>query len=63
MNASTLQVVTIGLLVCLVVSIFGIIYLIASGNVVPDILELLATGIVTGLLGLLAPSREATKQV
>lgn len=45
--------------VALLMCVAGIIYLVATDNTVPDILQNIASGIVAGLIGLLATPNKA----
>lgn len=55
-NAFTFVVLFLG--VGLILCLGGVVYLNASGNSVDDILKQAITGIVTGLIGLLARTPE-----
>lgn len=60
-NLSILKIVVSGLVLALLLLVAGIIYLLGQGQGVPGTLETLSGMIVTGLLGLLAPSRTVTQ--
>jgi hypothetical protein len=59
MGTSILKIVTAGLVMALLVLVAGMIYLLGKNQPIPGTMETLSGMIVTGLLGLLAPSREA----
>ena len=58
-NLSILKIVVMGLIMALLMVVAGMIYLLGQEQNIPGTLETLAGMIVTGLLGLLAPSRTA----
>lgn len=62
MNASVLKIVVIGLVVALLVALAGIVLIVLlTSKDVPGELWTLLVSMVTGLLGLLAPSKEVTQ--
>lgn len=58
MSHTTTVIYVVG--ACLVLSVMGIVGLSAIGNTIPDVLQNVAVGSLTGLVGLLAPSRSST---
>lgn len=58
MNVLQMVVVIIG--VVIIVCVMGIIYLVSQDRAIPGTLETITVAGVTGLLGLLAPSKAAT---
>lgn len=60
-DISILKMVVIIVGLVEVLSMAGIIYLVSQQVAVPGTLETIAVAGLTGLLGLLAPSREATR--
>lgn len=60
-NISILKMVVVGVIAALLMTLAGIIYLVASTDKsVPDILQIVVASCISGLLGLLAPSKDAT---
>lgn len=59
MNVSVLKMVVFIIGMVILTAMVGVIYLIAQERQVPGTLETIAVASLTGLLGLLAPSREA----
>jgi hypothetical protein len=60
-NASVLKVVTLGLVLALIIELVGIVLIILNDKQVPGELWTLCVAEVTGLLGLLAPSKDAVQ--
>lgn len=60
-DISILKMVVAVIGLVLVLTVIGIIYLVVNDKAIPGTLETLAVASVTGLLGLLAPSRAATQ--
>lgn len=60
-NTSILKMVVMIIGAAVLLSIAGIIYLVVQERAVPDILAALALSGFTGLLGLLAPSKDVTE--
>jgi hypothetical protein len=61
MNVSILKMVVVIVGILGLFSVGGIIALAATGQSVPDVLQNIAVGGLTGLLGLLAPSKEVSR--
>lgn len=57
MSATPLRMVIGFIGVVLLVCVAGIIYLSGNGHPVPDVLQNIAVGSLTGLVGVLVPSR------
>ena len=58
-DTSILRLVVIGLILALVIVLVGSFLLLLNGIALPGFVDALGFSIVTGLLGLLAPSRTA----
>ena len=59
-NLSILTIVVIGLVLALLVDFVGFVILSLQGNNIPGVMENGGLMIITGLLGLLAPSKTVT---
>lgn len=59
-NTSILKMVVMIIGLLLVVSVLMIGWLVLNDKTVPDIFQIIAVSGITGLLGLLAPSKDAT---
>jgi hypothetical protein len=59
-NEKLFMYVVIFLGVALLLCVGGIIFLVANDNSVPDILQNIASGVVAGLIGLLATPKQPT---
>lgn len=53
LNERAFGLVVVFLGVTLLVCVFGIVFLVSTGNTTPDILQNIASGVVAGLIGLL----------
>lgn len=62
-NLSLLVVVTVGLIITLVTLVVFTGLLLLQGSTIPGTLETLIGMIITGLLGILAPSRTAATPI
>lgn len=60
-NLSILSIVVVGLVLALLVDVVGFVILAVNGLSIPGVMENGALMIVTGLLGLLAPSKDVTR--
>lgn len=60
MNLSILKIIVLGLVICVILAVVGMIYLVSQDRSIPQTLETIVIAGFTGLLGLLAPSRTAT---
>lgn len=63
MNLTLLNLVVCILGVALLLCLGGVVYLLANQQPVDDTLKITISAIIGGLLGLLAPSREAVRSV
>lgn len=59
MNVSILKMVVLIIGLLLLTSMIGITYLVVNDKTVPDIFQIVTVSGITGLLGLLAPSKDA----
>lgn len=60
MNISILKIVVLIIGIVLVIFSCGIVYLQANDKNIPDVMATIIVAGITGLLGLLAPSKDAT---
>lgn len=59
MNVSILKMVVLIIGLVLIISMLAIAWLVFNDKPVPDIFQIVAVSGITGLLGLLAPSKDA----
>ena len=60
MNVSILKMVVLGIILVLLMFAGGIVYLVSNDKNVPEVMSTVVIAGITGLLGLLAPSKDAT---